>query len=145
MRVGINHFEPLGNGSFRKLEPTYHELVQFGRGAELSHERFRRGDDIVAQGQVREYTRDVDGEQRSSEQFLARRIMHDPNTTTYHVERGPRAAERDSAERAAVVDAAAEAQTPSAALDLSQQSAHPRHGTAEPVSAPPPPPQTVTR
>lgn len=97
-RVGIKHFERTDDGQFKRLANTYHDLIQFGKAAELSYERFSKGDEFIAQGDVREYTRDVDGQSRTDEQFLARRIGHDPNTTTYTVERRP-AAERDGAER----------------------------------------------
>jgi len=105
-RIGINHYERNEDGSFTKLEPDYYDLVQFGRGAELSAERFRRGDDFVAQGHVREYTHLVNGEEVTDEQFVTKRLAHDPNTTTYSVDRRPRsereapAAERDPAGRA---------------------------------------------
>ena len=49
-RVGINHYEPQQDGSFRKLDPTYHDLIQFGKSAEISADRYVKGDDIVAQG-----------------------------------------------------------------------------------------------
>ncbi len=94
-RVGINHFEPQDDGSFRKLDPTYHDLIQFGKSAERSAEQFVKGDDFIAQGYVREYTRDVNGTERTDEQFVAKRIGHDPNTTTYTVDRRP-AAERQA-------------------------------------------------
>lgn len=96
-RVGINHFEPQDDGSFRKLDPTYHDLIQFGKSAERSADRFVKGDDIIAQGYTREYTREVNGVERTDEQFVAKRISHDPNTTDYTVDRRP-AAER-TAER----------------------------------------------
>ncbi|WP_345750909.1 single-stranded DNA-binding protein [Microbacterium rhizophilus] len=99
-RVGIKHFERTGEGQFKRLANTYHDLIQFGRAAELSYERFSKGDEFLAQGEVREYTRPVDGQSRTDEQFLARRIGHDPNTTTYTVDRRP-AAEREGADREA--------------------------------------------
>ncbi len=86
-RVGINHFRREEDGSFTELEPTFHDLIQFGRGAEFSAERFRKGDRFLAQGHVRDYTRVVDGEERTDQQFVTNRLAHDPNTTTYHVER----------------------------------------------------------
>jgi single-strand DNA-binding protein len=104
-RIGINHYRHEDDGTFTELEPTYHDLIQFGRGAELSAERFRKGDKFLAQGHLRDYTRVVDGEERTDQQFVTNRLAHDPNTTTYHVERRPRsereapAAERDSASR----------------------------------------------
>lgn len=72
------------------------------RRRELSAERFRKGDTFVAQGYVRDYTRDVDGQERTDEQFVAKRLGHDPNLTTYTVDRRPRAErEAPAAERGA--------------------------------------------
>jgi single-strand DNA-binding protein len=105
-RIGINHYRREEDGSFTELEPSFHDLIQFGKGAELSAERFRKGDNFLAQGYVRDYTRVVDGQERTDEQFVTKRLAHDPNITTYHVERRARsnerdapAAERDSASR----------------------------------------------
>ncbi len=104
-RIGQNHYRREDDGSFSELEPTFHDLVQFGKGAELSADRFRKGDNFVAQGYVREYTRVVDGQERTDDQFVAKRLSHDPNLTTYTVDRRPRAereapaAERESANR----------------------------------------------
>lgn len=104
-RIGVQHYRREESGSFTELEPTFHDLVQFGRGAELSAERFRKGDNFLAQGYVRDYTREVDGQERTDEQFVAKRLSHDPNLTTYTVDRRPRAereapaAERDAASR----------------------------------------------
>lgn len=101
-RVGIQHYRREDDGSFSELEPTFHDLVQFGKGAELSAERFRKGDNFVAQGYVRDYTREVDGQERTNEQFIAKRVGHDPNLTTYTVDRRPRAErEEPAAERGA--------------------------------------------
>ena len=103
-RVGINHYEPQQDGSFRKLDPTYHDLIQFGKSAEMSADRYVKGDDIVAQGYTREYTRDVNGEERTDEQFVAKRIAPDPNITDFTIDRRPaaeREAEREEPDRAA--------------------------------------------
>lgn len=132
-RIGINHFRHEDDGAFTELEPTFHDLIQFGRGAELSAERFRKGDKFLAQGQVRDYTRVIDGEQRTDQQFVTNRLAHDPNTTTYRVERRTPsdretpaadrempAADRDSASRngtrAAAVQSAAGAESNSLGL-----------------------------
>jgi single-strand DNA-binding protein len=104
-RFGQNHYRREDDGSFSELEPTFHDLVQFGKGAELSAERFRKGDNFLAQGYVRDYKHVVDGQDRTDEQFVAKRLSHDPNLTTYSVDRRPRsereapAAERESASR----------------------------------------------
>ena len=95
-RIGINHYRRDEDGSFTELEPSFHDLIQFGKGAELSVERFRKGDNFLAQGYVRDYTRVVDGQERTDEQFVTKRLAHDPNITTYHVERRARSSERDA-------------------------------------------------
>jgi single-strand DNA-binding protein len=95
-RIGINHYRREENGSFTEMEPSFHDLIQFGKGAELSAERFRKGDNFLAQGYVRDYTRVVDGQERTDEQFVTKRLAHDPNITTYHVERRARSNERDA-------------------------------------------------
>lgn len=111
-RVGINHYEPQQEGSFRKLDPTYHDLIQFGKSAERSAERYVKGDDIIAQGYTREYTREVNGQERTDEQFVAKRIAPDHNITDFTIDRRPsterqvereaeRQAEREEPDRAA--------------------------------------------
>ena len=90
-RVGINHYEPQQDGSFRKLDPTYHDLIQFGKSAERSAERYVKGDDIIAQGYTREYTREINGQERTDEQFVAKRIAPDPNITDFTIDRRPSA------------------------------------------------------
>jgi single-strand DNA-binding protein len=95
-RIGINHYRRNDDGSFTELEPSFHDLIQFGKGAELSTERFRRGDNFLAQGYVRDYTHVVDGEERTEQQFVTNRLAHDPNTTTYEVQRRTRGSERET-------------------------------------------------
>jgi len=129
-RVGVKHFERLGDGEFKRLSNSYHDLIQFGTAAELSYERFSKGDEFVAQGQVRNYTRDVDGQERTDEQFVATRISHDPNTTTYTVERRPPAGERDATQRESVDRDSAERD--GAERDGADRQA--RLGPAEPVA-----------
>ncbi|TWE13087.1 single-stranded DNA-binding protein [Rudaeicoccus suwonensis] len=113
-RIGQNHYHREEDGTFTEMEPSFHDLVQFGKGAELSAERFRKGDKFIAQGYVQDYRHMVDEEQRTDEQFVAKRVAHDPNLTTYTVDRRPRAeretpvAERDSATRTAVEQSAVE-------------------------------------
>ena len=113
-RFGQNHYHREEDGTFTELEPSFHDLVQFGKGAELSAERFQKGDKFVAQGYVQDYQHMVDGQQRTDEQFVAKRLGHDPNLTTYTVDRRPRsereapAADRDPATRPAPEQAGAE-------------------------------------
>lgn len=135
-RVGVKHFERVGDGQFKRLSNSYHDLIQFGKGAELSYERFSKGDEFLAQGQVRDYTREVDGQERTDEQFVATRISHDPNTTTYTVERRTPAAEREGTQRESVDRDSAERdgaarENAEAGRDTERQA---RLGQAEPVA-----------
>ena len=89
-RVGVEHFRKEVDGSFTKLEPTFHDLVMFDRSAERAYSRFEVGDQVVASGYVHEYEqerRGAPGEIR--EQFVARRIGHDCAWTRYVVDRTP--------------------------------------------------------
>ncbi|WP_166355045.1 single-stranded DNA-binding protein [Phytoactinopolyspora limicola] len=138
VRIGINHFERQDDGSFRKLQPTYHDLVQFGRGAERSYERFRRGDDVVAQGYVRQYTRNIDGQERTDEQFVAKRLGHDPNTTTYEVHRKPSAREHDSGRTGP--EGARSAAASASHASTTHDAVEARTNAAQAASPPPPPP-----
>ena len=95
-RIGINHFRREESGAFTELEPSFHDLIQFGKGAELSALRFRKGDNFLAQGYVRDYTHTVDGQERTDEQFVTKRLAHDPNITPYRVERRARSSERET-------------------------------------------------
>lgn len=89
-RIGIQHYRREADGTFTERDPSYHDLIQFGRGAELSADRFRKGDNFLAQGYVRDYTHVVDGQEQTNQQFVTNRLAHDPNTTTYQVDRRPR-------------------------------------------------------
>ncbi|SEE94670.1 single-stranded DNA-binding protein [Jiangella alba] len=124
VRIGINRFEPLPGGRRRRLPPTFHDLVQFERGAELTHDRFKKGDDFVAVGYVRSYTRTVDGKSKKDEQFVAYRLSHDGISTDYEVIRRPRTAKRDLAE-------------PGAELHNQHAPAAPRQSQPQPSPAPP--------
>lgn len=150
-RIGIPHYEATGDGRFRRLDNTYHDLIQFGLAAELSYERFSRGDEFIAQGQTRQYTREVEGQSRTDEQFLARRIGHDPNTTIYVVDRRPRA-EREAATQQATerqeIEQQATAEAPTAhTAQQAQQYPAPQAQTpaSQHAAVPPPPEQTASQ
>ncbi|MBD8020224.1 MULTISPECIES: hypothetical protein [Brevibacterium] len=103
--VGIPQTQIDENGVLQELEPLETRMVMFGASAQRAHEKFRRGDDIVAFGANKEYTATRDGQQVTEEYFLASHIGHDNNVTTYTVHRGgPEryAAERDGMQREAV-------------------------------------------
>ena len=72
MRVGIEQWRKEVDGSFTKLDPTFHDMVAFESTARETYARFRKGDSFVASGYVHEY--EVDGREGSviKEEFVAR-------------------------------------------------------------------------
>ena len=94
MRVGIEQWRKEVDGSFTKLDPTFHDMVAFESTARETYARFRKGDSFVASGYVHEY--EVDGREGSviKEEFVARKIGHNVNKTDYVVQRGRHAADR---------------------------------------------------
>ncbi|SEE47108.1 single-stranded DNA-binding protein [Jiangella alba] len=128
VRVGINHHQRNEAGGWDDLPKTFHDLVQFGKGAERSFERLRVGDNIIALGTVRTYTTNVDGTEEKAEQFVASRIGHDLNTTDYTVQRRRSATQQRTPDRNPPA-------TPAAA-----------HGDRKhPPPAPPPPAEPINR
>jgi single-strand DNA-binding protein len=94
MRVGIEQWRKEADGSFTKLDPTFHDMVSFESTARETYARFRKGDSFVASGHVHEY--EADGREGSviKEEFVARKIGHNINKTDYVVQRGRQAADR---------------------------------------------------
>ncbi|GAA3585947.1 hypothetical protein GCM10022198_06550 [Klugiella xanthotipulae] len=92
-RFGIEHSRQEADGSWTKLEPTFHDMTAFRRAAEEGFTRFRKGDKFVATGRVHEYRRQKDGEQ--AEEFIVSRFGHDVARTQYDVRRAPRKAAPD--------------------------------------------------
>ncbi|WP_062389955.1 single-stranded DNA-binding protein [Demequina iriomotensis] len=98
VRVGQEHFHRGENGSFTPLEPTFHDLVVFGRTAERAAEHLAKGDRFIAEGRIRRFTRvGADGVETDAEEFIAARIGHDVARTSYTVERTRRAKQELSA------------------------------------------------
>lgn len=96
-KVGKEHYRQELDGSFIQLETTFHNLVAFKAAAEQGHARLSKGDKFVAEGYVREYTHERDGQAVEGEEFIARRLGHDMARTRYEVDRTPRrAAGRDA-------------------------------------------------
>ena len=89
-RIGQQHFRREGDGTFTRLEPTFHDLVAFRATAERAHERFAKGDSFVAEGYTHEYSYERDGQQIQGEEFVAKKIGHDTARTNYDVDRTPR-------------------------------------------------------
>jgi single-strand DNA-binding protein len=94
IRVGVEQWRKEVDGSFTKLDPTFHDMVAFESTARETYGRFRKGDSFVASGYIHEY--ELDGRERSviKEEFVARKIGHNANKTEYVVTRGRHAAER---------------------------------------------------
>lgn len=98
MKVGKEHYRQEQDGSFTQTETTFHNLVAFKAAAEQGHARLAKGDKFIAEGYVREYAYERDGQTVEGEEFVARRIGHDMARTRYDVDRTHRrAAERGAA------------------------------------------------
>ena len=89
-RVGQPHFLREDSGSFTALEPTFHDLVAYRATAERALTRFAKGDSFVAEGYVRTFQTDRDGEFIRREEFVAKKIGHDLARTNYEVDRSHR-------------------------------------------------------
>ena len=51
-KIGQEHFRPEADGSFTKLETTFHDMVQYRKAAEEAFARFRKRDWFIAEGYV---------------------------------------------------------------------------------------------
>jgi single-stranded DNA-binding protein len=88
-RVGVEHYRKETDGSFTKLESTFHDLVAYAKTAERAYARFKVGDNFVASGYINEYALDRNGQAEAREEFVARRIGHDAARTKYEIDRTP--------------------------------------------------------
>jgi single-stranded DNA-binding protein len=98
VRVGQPHFRREDNGDFTVLEPSFHDLVAYRATADRALTRFAKGDSFVAEGYVRTFQVERDGEAIDREEFVAKKIGHDLARTNYEVDRARRpatSAERD--------------------------------------------------
>ena len=100
-RVGCEHYRKEVDGSFTKLDPTFHDLVLFEATAERAYARFRKGDSFVASGYIHEYEVANDDTTVVREEFIARRIGHDTARTSYDIQRRHRTAPDQVAEQTA--------------------------------------------
>ena len=91
VRVGQPHFRRDGGG-FTPLQPTFHDLVVYRATAERALTRFPKGDSFVAEGYVRSFQIERDGEVIEREEFVAKKIGHDLARTNYEVDRSRRPA-----------------------------------------------------
>ena len=79
LRVGVEQWRKEVDGSFTKLDPTFHDMVAFESTARETYARFRKGDSFVASGYIHEYE-------------VESRDGHNVNKTDYLVQRGRHAA-----------------------------------------------------
>ena len=94
-KIGQEHYRRNDDGSFSQLDTTFHDLVIYRRTAERAHTAFAKGDRFVAEGYLRAYEHQVDGQSRQGEEFIATKLGHDTARTTYTVERTRRPATVD--------------------------------------------------
>jgi len=87
VRVGVEQWRKEVDGSFTKLDPTFHDMVAFESTARELYARFRKGDSFVASGYVHEYEVERDGGSVIKEEFVARKVGHNVNKTIYEVQR----------------------------------------------------------
>ena len=98
-RYGQENFRLEDDGSFTKLETSFHNLVMYRATAERAYERFQKGDSFVAEGYLHEYNYEREGQAIKGQEFVAKKIGHDTARTQYSVDRSPRAASHDSPAR----------------------------------------------
>ncbi|MTV26449.1 single-stranded DNA-binding protein [Nitriliruptoraceae bacterium ZYF776] len=86
-KIGQERFRRNDDGSFTQLDTTFHDLVIYRRTAERAHDAFAKGDRFVAEGYLRTYEHQVDGQTRHGEEFIATKLGHDAARTTYRIDR----------------------------------------------------------
>lgn len=117
-KVGQEHYQRNDEGSFTKLETTFHDLVQYRRAAERAYATFAKGDRFVAEGYVRTYEHQVDGQTQHGEEFIAKKLGHDTARTTYTVDRNrtPATADQTRAPETVTHDTATDTNSPARSL-----------------------------
>ncbi|GAA1953952.1 single-stranded DNA-binding protein [Agromyces allii] len=86
-RIGQPRFRREDDGSFTELAPTFHDLVAYRATADRAMTRFAKGDSFVAEGYVRTFQVERDGEIVDREEFVAKKLGHDLARTEYDVDR----------------------------------------------------------
>lgn len=89
-RFGQENYRREEDGSFTKLETSFHSLVMYRTSAERAYERFTKGDNFVAEGYQHTYTYERDDQKIEGDEFVAKKIGHDTARTQYDVDRTPR-------------------------------------------------------
>ena len=86
-RIGVEHYKQLGPADWERLDPTFHNLVVYGKTAEHAYARFKVGNSFIAEGHINQYEVVRDGQSRMREEFEASRIGHDVARSRYTVDR----------------------------------------------------------
>ena len=106
LRVGVEQWRKEVDGSFTKLDPTFHDMVAFESTARETYARFRKGDSFVASGYIHEYeVESRDGQRHQGgvrrpqdrpqrQQDRLRRAARPPRGTGALADAGARAAAR---------------------------------------------------
>ncbi|WRS29173.1 single-stranded DNA-binding protein [Actinomycetaceae bacterium MB13-C1-2] len=87
-KAGQEHYRPEPDGTFTKLETTFHDVVAFRGAAIRGFEKLAKQDFFVAQGELNTYVDRESGVERT--RFIANRFGHDLARTRYEVDRTPR-------------------------------------------------------
>lgn len=89
-RIGQEHYRRNDDGSYTKLDTTFHDLVAFRRAADSAHGHLYKGDHFIAEGYLRSYTRHLDGQPQPREEFVAKKLGHDSARGPYTTDPAPR-------------------------------------------------------
>ena len=95
-RVGVDHWRREEDGTFTKLERTFHDLALRYKAGEVAKELYRKGDDVIATGRFEKFADPETGVER--EEFRADTLSPNPVSSRITLNREPRSAavERDA-------------------------------------------------
>ena len=83
LKVGIEHYRKEPDNTFTQLETTFHDLIAYRGAAEQGAERLAKGDNIIADGRVRDYSYERGGERYEGEDDLNKQALS-LNPQTFH-------------------------------------------------------------
>lgn len=86
-RVGVEHWRREQDGTYTRLDNSFHDLLAFGKTAERAADQFRKGDHFIAHGYVDSRPAKPPARPADHEVYIARKIGHDLARTTYDVQR----------------------------------------------------------
>ncbi len=138
-RVGVEHWRREQDGTYTRLDNSFHDLLVFGKTAERAADQFRKGDQFIAHGYVDARPAEPPARPAEREVYIARKIGHDLARTTYDVQRSPANRQHAAQQTAATATDAAPARSdvgqdvpppppPAADRPTSQRSGSASHG-----------------